>query len=314
LHFTIAPVRAVVTRHRRWPHDREIQVGLLELDPDAHDDGDPEPEEIVDAIPDDEYTNHNFQLDYDEWDYDPTWDRLYDGLDDEPYEPWDRGSYDYRDRWFEEDQIVWEIDECWWRHLYGSRDLCEDYGYRYYQRETEDWILEQELAEAHALWHMDRTSERDFGLAQSPLKPGVESHRLCRRNNHGKFHSRDMNKRGKGGRDSDMSEKLFRGLARNPLDEDWGDDEFVPYNEVWVDYPDIEWRDYASTHDGDSRSEEPDEIDHQFVDIKVLMCSLPGETEPPCAAWFERFDYRDDDPDALITGTTEPAISALAVF
>jgi hypothetical protein len=41
-------------------------------------------------------------------------------------------------------------------------------------------------------------------------------------------------------------------------------------------------------------------------ELKMLMCTPPGEETPP--QYWERFDVREPEPDALVVGTTEPCV------
>jgi hypothetical protein len=327
---TQVPFWASARNMRRWWRDLTVQEGLLELVPEEE----PEPEEAeaYEDDPDAELSSSSPEVDHD-LDLDAT---LYG------YEP-----YDYYGTGSRFDDEVWDDD--WFYYRVPRFD--DDWLYCSVVNDDCYWLFAQDEAERAALSGEYSTAEPvkdEFYLAPSQPKPGVERHWRRRYQKKGVNHRRDTSdsenrKRRHRNENSPLSVAHVRGLARKPIDDDWDwseesetqvwAEELVEYSlsTYWGEDNDrSEWEAFLIAQDpgfGKHRlrepkaPDEPDDIDSfNFADpvssleaYATLMCSLRGETEPPCAAWFERFDHRDDDPDALITGTTEAYVPALSI-
>jgi hypothetical protein len=287
----LEPFRAFDRAKRNRIRNDAVREGLLEIAPEV----DLEPNTEVAEAPEEEYSLKEIEEPYD---LEPYWP-------DDPfdYDPWD--SWDYMTGYYETEPYYWPA-----LSLQDELALFEDY------------TLEP---------------EHDFGLAPAQAKPGVERHWHRRYQKKGINRRRDTsdspNRKRRRQRWYDgPSERLIRDVARNPVEEDWID-EFTSGIGQWKQDEDLieEIRNFATTQDADfgkHRAPEPEQLDEEPDDIDssdfddpasklkaytALMCSLPGETEPSVAAWYERWDDRDGNPDELITGTTEPYLPALSV-
>jgi hypothetical protein len=272
----LEPFRAFDRAKRNRIRNDAVREGLLEIAPEV--DLEPNAE-----VAEEEYFSEEIEELHDE----PYWR-------DDPcdYDPWD--SWDYMTGYYEAESYYWPA-----LSLLDELALFEDY------------TLEP---------------EQDFGLAPAQPKPGVERHWHRRYQKKGINRRRDTSDSANRKRrlprwDDGPSERLIRDVARNPFEEDWAD-EFPSGIGQWIQDEDlIEEIGKHRVFELEQSDEEPDDIDPSDFDdpasklkaYTALMCSLPGETEPSVAAWYERWDDRDGNPDELITGTTEPYLPALSV-
>jgi len=209
LHHTMPRRRAIAPR-RRWPLDPETEVGLLELDPDGYDYGDPAPEEA------DVVCSLVWKPDYVLREEEIAWAQHRRGqfiAHERGIDPLDSACWDW-------DYYVWDT-YYWTEPWLGYRDGWNDY-----------WLDDLDESEALASLHdsypqvFEEPTRSDI-IVPVLGKPGALRHSRRRKDKHGKFDMRDYCVRWRGEKRHDREEadsmKGHRwGHIIPDADEDWG--------------------------------------------------------------------------------------------